>query len=136
MGGNSGGREASGVDPDPHGVEWEERGREASGVEENPGRGRQGVGGGRGLNLLRKTRPATERARGSNRPRKTQPPTEGEGELSHGRMSRLQKKTEGESSRHGKTRPPEKMGDPGETKPLETPQRPDPERGRMDGGRG
>ena len=36
---------ASGVDPEPHGVEWEEGGREASRVEENPGRGRHGVGG-------------------------------------------------------------------------------------------
>ena len=31
---------------EPHRVEGEEGGREASGVEENPGRGRQGVGGG------------------------------------------------------------------------------------------
>ena len=39
-------REASRVDPKPHHVEGEEEGREASGVEENPGEGRQGVGGG------------------------------------------------------------------------------------------
>ena len=45
MGGNSGGREASEVDPDPHGVEWEEGGYEASGVEKNPGRVRHGVEG-------------------------------------------------------------------------------------------
>ena len=36
--GNSGGREASGVVPDTHGLEWEEGGREASGVEKNPRR--------------------------------------------------------------------------------------------------
>ena len=34
------------MDPDTHGVEWEEGGREASRVEETPGRGRHGVGGG------------------------------------------------------------------------------------------
>ena len=34
------------VDPNTHGVEWEEGSREASGVEENPGRGCHGVGGG------------------------------------------------------------------------------------------
>ena len=38
VGGNSGVLEASGVDPDLHGVEWEEGGREAYGVEENPWR--------------------------------------------------------------------------------------------------
>ena len=46
VGGNSVGREASGVGPDSHGVEWEEGGREASGVEKNPGRVCQGVEGG------------------------------------------------------------------------------------------
>ena len=46
VGGNSGGREASRVDPDPHRVEWEEGGREAYGVEENPRRFCQGVEGG------------------------------------------------------------------------------------------
>ena len=46
VGGKSGGRKASGMDPDPHRVEREEGGRKASGVEINPGRGRQGVGGG------------------------------------------------------------------------------------------
>ena len=44
-GGNSWGRKASGVYPEPHGVEREEGGREASRVEENPGRGRHGFGG-------------------------------------------------------------------------------------------
>ena len=34
------------------------------------------------------------------------------------------------------TRPPEKIGDPGETKPWEPPQRPDPKGGRMKGGGG
>ena len=51
VGGNSGGCEASEVDPDPHRVEWEEGGRKASRVEENPGRGCQGVGGGVELSL-------------------------------------------------------------------------------------
>ena len=41
-----GGREASGVDPDPHRVGGEEGGREASGVTENPRGGSHGVGGG------------------------------------------------------------------------------------------
>ena len=39
VGGNSGGCEASGVDPEPHEVGGEEGDREASGVEENPGGG-------------------------------------------------------------------------------------------------
>ena len=34
VGGNFGGREASGVDPETHGVGWEKGGREASGAEE------------------------------------------------------------------------------------------------------
>ena len=46
VGGNSGGRKASGVDPKIHGVGGEEGGREASGVEENPRGDRHGVGGG------------------------------------------------------------------------------------------
>ena len=41
------------MDPDPHGVEWEEGGREAYGVEENPGRVRQGVEGGVESSLTR-----------------------------------------------------------------------------------
>ena len=44
------------MDPEPHGVEWEEGGPEASGVEENPGRGRHGVGGGVELSLDDSTR--------------------------------------------------------------------------------
>ena len=51
MGGNSGGREASRVDSEPHGVEWEEGGLEVSGVEENPGRCRHRVGVGVELSL-------------------------------------------------------------------------------------
>ena len=39
-------------------------------------------------------------------------------------------------SHHGTTRTPEKMRDPGETKPWEPPQRPDTNGGMMDGGRG
>ena len=46
MGGNYGGHEDSRVDPDTHIVGGEEGGREASGVAENPGGGRHGVGGG------------------------------------------------------------------------------------------
>ena len=56
--------------------------------------------------------------------------------MSHGRMTQLHKQTEGESSLHGMTRPPEKMGAPRESKPWEPPQRPDPDRGRMDKGGG
>ena len=40
MGGNCGGREASGVDPEIHVVEGEEGGHEASRVEEKPGVGK------------------------------------------------------------------------------------------------
>ena len=40
MGGNCGGREASGVDPEIHGVEGEEGGHEASRVEEKTGVGK------------------------------------------------------------------------------------------------
>ena len=93
-------------------------------------------GGGGGSNCLRTTRPAMERAGGSNHTRTTQPPTEGARESSHGRMTQLQKKTEGELSCHGTTRPPDKMRDPGETKPWEPPQRPDTNWGRTDGGGG
>ena len=46
VGGNYGGREASGVDLDTNGVGGEEGGHEASGVMENPGVGRHGVDGG------------------------------------------------------------------------------------------
>ena len=49
MGGNYGGREASGLDPKTHRVRGKEEGREASGVAENPGGGRHGVG--RGVEL-------------------------------------------------------------------------------------
>ena len=47
VGGNFGGREASGVDPKTHGVGGEKGGREASRVEENPGGGgpQRGRGG-------------------------------------------------------------------------------------------
>ena len=46
VGGEEGGREASGVACESSGVEGKEGGREASGVAENPGGGRQGVRGG------------------------------------------------------------------------------------------
>ena len=46
VGGNSGGRKASGVGPNPHGVEWEEGVCEASEVEKTPRRVRHGVEGG------------------------------------------------------------------------------------------
>ena len=74
--------------------------------------------------------------RGPCHPRTTQPPTEGEGESSHGRMTRLQKQTEGGLSCHGMTRPPERMGNPWESKPWEPPQRPNPDVGRTGGGGG
>ena len=46
VGGNFGGLESFGVDPETHGVGGEDGGCEASGVAENPGGGRHGVGGG------------------------------------------------------------------------------------------
>ena len=46
MGGNKGGREAYGVEPESHAVGEGEGGREASGVAENPGGGRHEVGKG------------------------------------------------------------------------------------------
>ena len=50
VGGNNGGREASGVDPESHGGGEGAGGRKASGVAENPGGGgRRGVG--RGVTL-------------------------------------------------------------------------------------
>ena len=87
VGGNSGGRQASGVDPEPYGAEGAEGGREASGVEENYGRGRQEVGGGGGV---------------ESSPDNSTPNGRG-GESNHGRVTRLQKKKEEESSCHGTT---------------------------------
>ena len=92
-GGNSGGRETSGVDPKNHGVGGEERGREAYGVEETPGGG--ATEWGRGSNRLWTTRTTTERAGGSNRLRMTRPPTEGAGDSSCGKMNKLKTEREG-----------------------------------------
>ena len=114
-GGNYGGREASGVGPDPHGVEWEEGGREASGVEKNPGRVRQGVEGGVESSPDDSTRHGE--GRGVELSRDDSTPNGGGG-LSHGRMTRPNKMEEG-SSRQGTIRPSEGAGIPRETKPWE-----------------
>ena len=65
VGGNSGGRKASGVDPNTHGVEWEEGVREAYGVEKTPGGSAKEWRGGSRRPWT--NRPATERAGGSSR---------------------------------------------------------------------
>ena len=85
VGRNSGGRKASGVGPDPHGVEWEEGGRKASGVEKNPregppwsGRGGQIIPG--RLDLPRSGRGGVESSRDDSTPN-------GGGGSSHGRMT-------------------------------------------------
>ena len=72
--GEDGGREASRVDPDPHGVKGGRGGPKASGLEENPGRGRQGVRGGVKSSADDSTS-HEEEGGGLNRPRTTRPPT-------------------------------------------------------------
>ena len=56
--------------------------------------------------------------------------------MSHGRMARFQTQTEEESSRHGMTRPPERLGALREEKRWEPPQCPNPDGGRTDAGGG
>ena len=87
VGGNSGGREASGVDPNPHGVEWEDGGREASGVEKNSGRVCQGVTGGVELSPDDSTRQGEGGGVKSSRDDSTPNEGGGGGGSSHGRMT-------------------------------------------------
>ena len=61
---------------------------------------------------------------------------EREGGSSHGRTNRIHTQREGGSSRHGMTRPPERLGALREPKPWEPPQRPNPDGGRTDAGGG
>ena len=68
MGGNYGGREASGLDPKTHRVRGKEEGREASGVAENPGGGRHGVGRGVELPHDDSTHRESRRAQGRRNP--------------------------------------------------------------------
>ena len=85
MGENFGGREASGVDPETHGVGREEEGCKASRVEKTPGGGAtEWVGE---SSHFRTTQSAMERAGWLSFSRTTQPPTEGEGESSRFRTT-------------------------------------------------
>ena len=85
VGGNNGGREASGVDPDSHGVRKGEGGHEASEVAENLGGWCHGVGGGVELPQGANTPIVAEGPRGTKPQDPPQRPRTNEGRTDGGR---------------------------------------------------